>query len=77
MLTGRHPSVLAALSCGCVQVRQVGDLLGRDRVMVATVAFGPPGEDYGVLQAMARALPRSTFQVWVYVGVYILPDSCP
>ncbi|KAG2493615.1 hypothetical protein HYH03_008132 [Edaphochlamys debaryana] len=44
------------------RVRSLGDLLGRDRVAVNTVAFGPPGEDYAVLQAMARALPRGHFQ---------------
>ncbi|KAG2501020.1 hypothetical protein HYH03_000840 [Edaphochlamys debaryana] len=47
----------------CVsKVKKLGDLLGRDRVFVGTVAFGPPGEDYEVLRRMAGALPRSSFQ---------------
>jgi hypothetical protein len=45
------------------RIRHLGDLLGRDRVSVNTVAFGPPSEDYAVLQAMAAALPRGSFQV--------------
>ncbi len=45
------------------RVKRLGDLLGRDRVFVGTVAFGPPDEDYGVLRAMAGVLPRSSFQV--------------
>ncbi|KXZ55301.1 hypothetical protein GPECTOR_3g436 [Gonium pectorale] len=47
----------------CVKrIRRIGDLLGRDRVFMATVAFGPPKEDFAVLQSMAKALPRSVFQ---------------
>ncbi|KXZ45262.1 hypothetical protein GPECTOR_56g358 [Gonium pectorale] len=47
----------------CVSyVKHIGDLLGRDRVYFGSVAFGPPTEDYTVLQGMARALPRSSFQ---------------
>lgn len=44
------------------KIQLLGDLLGRDRMHVHTVAFGPPDEDYTVLQAMARVLPRSSFQ---------------
>jgi hypothetical protein len=48
----------------CVRIiRNLGDMLGRDRVQVHTVAFGPEGENYWVLQSMAQALPRSSFQV--------------
>ncbi len=48
----------------CVaRVKRLGDLLGRDRVFVGTVAFGPPNENFRVLQEMAAALPRSSFQV--------------
>jgi hypothetical protein len=48
----------------CVQaVRHLGDLLGRDRVQIHTVAFGPENENYSVLKQMAKALPRSSFQV--------------
>ncbi|GLC46882.1 hypothetical protein PLESTB_000663900 [Pleodorina starrii] len=47
----------------CVsRVKRLGDLLGRDRVFMGTVAFGPPDENYTVLQGMAQALPRSSFQ---------------
>lgn len=48
----------------CVRkVRRLGDLLGRDRLHVHCVAFGPPSEDYAVLQGMAAALPLNSFQV--------------
>ncbi|GIL64651.1 hypothetical protein Vafri_18557 [Volvox africanus] len=43
-------------------VKGIGDLLGRDRVFMGTVAFGPPTENYVVLEKMAAALPRSSFQ---------------
>ncbi|PNH00366.1 Eukaryotic elongation factor 2 kinase [Tetrabaena socialis] len=47
----------------CVQrIKKLGDLLGRDRVYIGTVAFGPPSEEYTVLAAMAAALPRNSFQ---------------
>jgi hypothetical protein len=44
------------------RVQLLGDLFGRDRMCIHTVAFGDPGEDYGVLERMAGALPRSSFQ---------------
>lgn len=48
----------------CVRiVQRIGQTYGTDRVQVHCVAFGPPDEDYGVLKAMAGALPRGTFQV--------------
>jgi hypothetical protein len=48
----------------CVRIiRNLGDMLGRDRVQIHTVAFGPETENYAVLQNMAAALPRSSFQV--------------
>ncbi|KXZ55304.1 hypothetical protein GPECTOR_3g439 [Gonium pectorale] len=51
------------LEAACVErVRRIGDLLGRDRVHVHTVAFGPPDENYRVLQSMAKALPGGSFQ---------------
>ncbi|KAG2448498.1 hypothetical protein HYH02_006389 [Chlamydomonas schloesseri] len=43
-------------------IRTMGDLLGRDRVSVNTVAFGPAAEDFAVLQAMSKVLPRGSFQ---------------
>ena len=45
------------------RIRNMGDLLGRDRVSVNTVAFGPAAEDFAVLQAMSKVLPRGSFQV--------------
>jgi hypothetical protein len=44
------------------RITQLGDLFGRDRTFVGTVAFGPPDEDYEVLQQMAAQLPRGSFQ---------------
>ncbi|PNW88703.1 hypothetical protein CHLRE_01g040950v5 [Chlamydomonas reinhardtii] len=44
------------------RIRAMGDLLGRDRVSVNTVAFGPAAEDFAVLQAMSQVLPRGSFQ---------------
>ena len=44
------------------KVSQLGDLFGRNRTYIGTVAFGPVSEDYQVLQDMATKLPRSTFQ---------------
>ena len=47
----------------CLQkVVQIGDLLGRDRVVVGTVAFGPPDQNYDVLRMMGEILPRGSFQ---------------
>jgi hypothetical protein len=45
-----------------LRIQQIGDLYGRDRTYIGTVAFGPPGEDYTVLQTMAAQLPRGSFQ---------------
>jgi hypothetical protein len=44
-------------------IRNLGDMLGRDRVQIHTVAFGPEKENYRVLENMAKALPRNSFQV--------------
>eukprot|EP00798_Chlamydomonas_sp_ICE-L_P022993 gene22993-30181_t len=45
----------------CVnKMKHLGDLFGRDRMYAATVAFGPPKENYFVLQSMAAALPKQT-----------------
>ena len=47
----------------CIQrILQIGDVLGRDRVVVGTVAFGDPSQDYSVLKKMGEALPRGSFQ---------------
>ncbi len=45
------------------KIKHMGDLLGRDRVFVGTVAFGPPDENYQVLQDMSGILPKNSFQV--------------
>lgn len=46
------------------QIRALCDLVGRNRLYVGTVAFGPPKESYKVLEAMAAAAkPRSSFMV--------------
>jgi hypothetical protein len=45
-----------------LRVLKIGDLLGRDRVVVGTVAFGGSDQDYAVLQQMGEALPRGSFQ---------------
>jgi len=44
-----------------LRVLKIGDLLGRDRVVVGTVAFGGSDQDYAVLQKMGEALPRGSF----------------
>ena len=44
------------------KIRTLGDLFGRERVVVSTVAFGPPKEDFRLLQEMAEVLPRGSFQ---------------
>ena len=46
----------------CQRLHDIGNLVGRDRVFVGTVAFGKPDEDYSVLRSMAATLPRNTFQ---------------
>jgi len=43
-------------------VSDFGDTFGRDRLFLATVAFGSPEEDYQVMQTMSKKLPRSSFQ---------------
>ncbi|GIL85914.1 hypothetical protein Vretimale_8980 [Volvox reticuliferus] len=64
VLTNQKWSTVSQLvQLECVEwVKRVGDLLGRDRVFMGTVAFGPPSENYVVLEKMAAALPRSSFQ---------------
>ncbi|KAG2450987.1 hypothetical protein HYH02_004259 [Chlamydomonas schloesseri] len=53
-----------AVRAACVDaVRRLGMAAGgSDRVAVHTVAFGPPGEDFAVLQEMARASRLGSFQ---------------
>jgi len=52
-----------AVEADCLaRIEELGDLLGRDRMNVHTVAFGDPKEDYSVLERIAGALPRGSFQ---------------
>jgi hypothetical protein len=44
------------------RVAALGKLLGPSKAYVGTVAFGPPNENYEVLQLMAEQLPRGSFQ---------------
>ena len=56
-------AIQAHVRSECVKkVQKLGDLFGRDRVFIATVGFGPASESYEVLEEMARAMPRSSFQ---------------
>jgi hypothetical protein len=56
----------------CIKsIKRLGDLFGRDRMFIGTVAFGPPSEDYAVLQGMAAALPRSSFQKLGLSGAHL------
>ncbi len=53
----------AAVSSACAaKVRQIGALLGMDRLFVGAVGFGPATEDYEVLKQIASAVPRGSFQ---------------
>ena len=46
----------------CVErVQKMGDLCGRNRLRIATIAFGPPVENYQVLKDMAKELPNGHF----------------
>ena len=44
------------------RITTMGKLFGADKVVVCTVAFGPPKEDFKMLQDMAAMLPRGSFQ---------------
>mmetsp|Transcript_28739 Transcript_28739/g.71616 ORF Transcript_28739/g.71616 Transcript_28739/m.71616 type:complete len:718 (+) Transcript_28739:144-2297(+) len=44
------------------KVLELGEVLGRDRVVVGTVAFGDTSQNYDVLRQMGEALPRGSFQ---------------
>ena len=48
---------------GCLdRVKRIGQIFGRDKVIFRTLAFGPPKENFEILEEMARALPRGEFQ---------------
>jgi hypothetical protein len=55
------PSLHPWQKADCVKrVKRLGDLLGRDRIRITTVAFGPATEDFQVLQvasSIAHAPP--------------------
>ena len=44
------------------RVRKIGDVFGKEKVVLRTLAFGPPNEDFKLLEEMAAALPRGAFQ---------------
>ena len=44
------------------RIRRMGDIFGKDKVVLCTVGFGPANEDFKVLNEMASALPRGSFQ---------------
>jgi hypothetical protein len=43
------------------RIRKIGDVFGRDKVILRTLAFGPAKEDFRLLEDMAAALPRGEF----------------
>jgi hypothetical protein len=47
----------------CIKrVEKLGDIFGRDRTIISTVAFGAAQEDFATLQKMSESLPRNSFQ---------------
>ena len=44
------------------RIRKIGDVFGKEKVVLRTLAFGPPNEDFKLLEEMAAALPRGAFQ---------------
>lgn len=44
------------------RIKRIGQIFGRDKVILRTLAFGPPKEDFTLLKQMADALPRGEFQ---------------
>ncbi|EKX50588.1 hypothetical protein GUITHDRAFT_161832 [Guillardia theta CCMP2712] len=56
-------AVVEEVTSECLdKMMMIGDIYGRDRVFVCTVAFGPSNEDYEVLEKMSKVLPNSSFQ---------------
>ena len=52
----------ARVRADCLErVRKIGQVFGRDNVILRTLGFGPPTEDFGLLEEMAAALPRGEF----------------
>ncbi|CAJ1947687.1 unnamed protein product [Cylindrotheca closterium] len=46
----------------CQRVKAIGQVFGRDKVIFRTLAFGPPKENFWLLEKMANVLPRGDFQ---------------
>jgi hypothetical protein len=44
------------------RVKKIGQVFGRDKVVLRTLAFGPPNENFSLLEQMAGVLPRGEFQ---------------
>lgn len=44
------------------RVKRIGQVFGRDKVILRMLAFGPPKEDFRLLSELADALPRGEFQ---------------
>ena len=44
------------------RVRRIGQIFGKDKVILRTVAFGPQKEDFQLLEELAKTLPRGEFQ---------------
>jgi hypothetical protein len=44
------------------RIRRIGNVFGKEKVVLRTLAFGPPSEDFKLLDEMASALPRGEFQ---------------
>eukprot|EP00929_Paragymnodinium_shiwhaense_P088872 TRINITY_DN49187_c0_g1_i1.p1 TRINITY_DN49187_c0_g1~~TRINITY_DN49187_c0_g1_i1.p1 ORF type:complete len:759 (+),score=107.99 TRINITY_DN49187_c0_g1_i1:52-2277(+) len=44
------------------RVRALGELVGKEKLVVGTVAFGPVREDFTILEQMAKQVPRGHFQ---------------
>lgn len=46
----------------CQRVKRIGQTFGLENVIFRTLAFGPPSENFSLLEEMAEKLPRGEFQ---------------
>lgn len=46
----------------CQRVKRIGQVFGRENVILRTLAFGSPNENFSLLEEMAGKLPRGEFQ---------------
>jgi hypothetical protein len=46
----------------CQRVKSMGKVFGRDKMIFRTLAFGPPKENFSLMEKMADVLPRGEFQ---------------